>query len=234
MKWTALDRAIALWVCLIGTCAVIFVCAGLAGLIAENSANLASWVQAIGSIVTIASGVWGVRYQLAAQRKEARQRELAVERNRISSALQSLLGRTAQIALVLKKADERINKDAPNWSSLAKTTRHLSSMVDAIHPAELPTPSTSAMLSCLRAPISSLAQALDEAASATEVPDGQISSASITMLRNSTKDIHAAALRSHRWLFREAEKIMTPEEFDAMVVALRELNSQTSSIELKG
>ncbi|EZP55905.1 hypothetical protein [Delftia sp. RIT313] len=53
MKWSALDRAIAAWVCILATCAIIIVLAGLSEIIGKSSSNIASWVQAIGSIGAI-------------------------------------------------------------------------------------------------------------------------------------------------------------------------------------
>lgn len=67
MKWSALDRAIAAWVCILATCAIIIVLAGLSEIIGKNSSSIASWVQAIGSIVAIFGASWAsigaIKYQ---------------------------------------------------------------------------------------------------------------------------------------------------------------------------
>lgn len=89
MKWNALDRAIAIWVCLIGTCAVIFVCAGLSGLIFENSSNVASWVQAVGSIVAILSGF--LVAERTVKKQHAQQMEKEHEERRIRERIQYYL-----------------------------------------------------------------------------------------------------------------------------------------------
>jgi hypothetical protein len=86
MKWSALDRAIAAWVCILATCAIIIVLAGLSEIIGENSSNIASWVQALGSIIAIWSGFHLSRKTLHIQNEQQLQRDK--ERDRCKERIQ--------------------------------------------------------------------------------------------------------------------------------------------------
>jgi len=64
-----------------------------------NASELASWVQAIGSIIAILSGFLVVRYQATTQRKEDLRREerrLAVRQVRVLRFAQSAIGKVIQ------------------------------------------------------------------------------------------------------------------------------------------
>lgn len=65
------ERALAIWALTIASVGMLFVAVSISGLISENSANVASWVQAIGSIVAIASGAGCVYWQMRRQQKDA-------------------------------------------------------------------------------------------------------------------------------------------------------------------
>lgn len=74
MKWSYFDRVIATWVCLLATCAIIIVLAGLCELIGNNSPTIASWFQAIGSIGAIfgAASVANIQHKRDQREKSIR------------------------------------------------------------------------------------------------------------------------------------------------------------------
>lgn len=80
MKWSAFDRVIAVWVCVIASCALIFVFSSLSGIIWENSSTVASWVQAIGSIAAILAGFYLSERTLRVQYEQQIQRDLEEKR----------------------------------------------------------------------------------------------------------------------------------------------------------
>lgn len=56
-KWSLRDKAIMVWGLVIATVALVFVGVSLGNVISDNSANIASWVQAIGALIMVGISV---------------------------------------------------------------------------------------------------------------------------------------------------------------------------------
>lgn len=61
------ERVVVIWGLLIASSAVLYVAVSLSNLIFENSSNIASWVQALGSVVAIFATGYGVWWQMNKQ-----------------------------------------------------------------------------------------------------------------------------------------------------------------------
>lgn len=68
-SWSLRDKIVMSWGLIIASIALIFICVSLGNLISDNSANIASWVQAIGSIAAIGATGYLTRWQFKKNKK---------------------------------------------------------------------------------------------------------------------------------------------------------------------
>ncbi|WP_156898002.1 hypothetical protein [Delftia sp. HK171] len=118
--------------------------------------NLSGWVQAIGSIGTIAVGVWAVQHQLREQRKDFRKIALENERTRIVKSSQFLLSYTADAMLICEKMLHLINQGDVNWTRLAELSGLLVKSLDNVSSGDLPSPAAGLLLTGIRSPIATV------------------------------------------------------------------------------
>jgi len=74
------EKAIVIWALTLVSVALLVVLVALGSAVSDNSSNVASWVQAVGSIAAIAAGFRVARFQLDEQRREQRARDAETER----------------------------------------------------------------------------------------------------------------------------------------------------------
>lgn len=75
-SWSLRDKVVMIWGLVLASATLLFVGVSLGNLISENSSNIASWVQAIGSIAAIIGVWWQTNTQISAE-KVRRQHEEA-------------------------------------------------------------------------------------------------------------------------------------------------------------
>lgn len=105
----------------------------------NNSSNVASWVQAVGSIAAIAAGFAIARYQLARQAKEAVERELEAQRVLKTKQLFLLRGRFEAISTWAEATEKDVQRDKPNWDSAIAFADELLKAFGSLTPNDYPT-----------------------------------------------------------------------------------------------
>lgn len=94
-KWTLFEKVVAVWVLSLFSIVVLAVFVALGLWISENSANVASWVQAVGAIVAIAAGAAAVNWQVRTQAhhaEEARLERVKAVANALFNCRMALVG----------------------------------------------------------------------------------------------------------------------------------------------
>lgn len=122
------------------------------------SATVASWVQAVGSVLGILAGVLTVRYQLRAQRREADERAKNQERLRMSRSLQMLYASTIHGKVALTAVKQMLNRPEPKWPRIVNSLEDLSASIGYITAEEFPSPGVAVLLKGVRLVIASQLQ----------------------------------------------------------------------------
>lgn len=80
-KWTVSEKVVYIWALILGTFASVVLITGFGIWITKNSSNVASWVQAIGSIGAVLAVFLGIQYQnhITAIQEKSEQLEIARE-----------------------------------------------------------------------------------------------------------------------------------------------------------
>lgn len=128
------------------------------------SATLASWVQAVGSVLGIFAGVFTVRYQLRAQRREADERAKSQDRFRRSRSLQMLFANIIHGKIALANVKSMLARPEPNWARMSNALESLSASIGYIPSDEYPSPGTAVALKGLRLIMDGQLQLVREAA----------------------------------------------------------------------
>lgn len=116
-SWSLRDKVVMIWGLIIASVALVFVGVSLGNLISENSSNIASWVQAIGSIAAILGVWWQTKTQISAEKTRRREEEVQKARanlRRSSYLLKSVQAVCVQIRKFHLATQEQIKLHA--WS----------------------------------------------------------------------------------------------------------------------
>jgi hypothetical protein len=177
---------------------------------------IAAWVQAVGSIATIAVGVWTVRYQLRAQRHEAEQRAKNQDRLQQSRSLQMLLTSTMHALLVLGRIKKGLGTASPSWPRIAKHLESLSESLGGLTADEFPSPGLAVLLKGLRVVIVSNVHLAQDV-----VSQGDSSDRKKAHIAREVGHLNDAFAQIQRSLLQEIGKVATPEERADMQESLR-------------
>jgi hypothetical protein len=126
------------------------------------SATVASWVQAVGSVLGILAGVLTVRYQLHAQRREADERAKSQDRLRLSRSLQMLFASTIHGKIALASVKKILERPEPRWRRVVSALEDLSASIGYITADEFPSPGVAVLLKGLRLVIAAQLQIVRE------------------------------------------------------------------------
>lgn len=206
-----IDRFIAVWACFLVTCAIVFVCAGLSGVIFENSSNIASWVQAVGSVGAICGGVWAVQHQIKEQRMDAKKISQEFERSRMTRSAQLLLGTTVNAFAMFGYVVKFSNIDMTPWGRIADHLDALVKLFDKFSGDDLPSPAEGMYIVGLTAPITALS---------IQCRWNEKNNINAPQEKAELKKVVAAISRTLSdgivWLNNELERNATPEELDSL------------------
>lgn len=99
----------------------------------DQSSNIASWVQAVGSIAAIALGVWAVQFQVKKQRLEADRRETESDRRRTLAALHRADGLLAVADACFRQLKSDVEAgDGVGWTYFRAVSSNSISQCDAV------------------------------------------------------------------------------------------------------
>ncbi len=166
-----------------------------------------AWVQAVGSIGTIAGGVWAVRHQLIEQRKDASARAAEEERKRIHRCYHFMQAPMIAAALISEKIVDAVAKDQPNWNHLQDSAELIAKTLEVISAADLPVPAAGLVLNALKVSASSLSLHCKELKGLSTVGLGDLE-----QVRHVAKELHKAAERGISWIVEELLAISTDAE----------------------
>ena len=114
-SWSLRDKVVMIWGLIIASVALLFVGVSLGNLISENSSNIASWVQAIGSIAAILGVWWQTTTQISAEKTRRQQEEVQKARatlRRSSYLLNSVQAVCVQIRQLHMRTQQHIERHA--------------------------------------------------------------------------------------------------------------------------
>ena len=115
----------------------------------DNSSNIASWVQAFGSIGAIAAGFAVAGYQLVEQRREAAERAKDLVQRDLSRKLQLISNRL----VVSEAAFNRINAfskfASPQWQTMSSMAGDMKEIFNSIPSQDVPTPAIGMLINVL-------------------------------------------------------------------------------------
>lgn len=144
-KSSRAEKAVVIWALVLVTAALLVVLVALGSVVSDNSSNVASWVQAVGSIAAIRMGVWGVQHQLEEQRRE-RSKELAeAARTEKVGQYEVLRARLLEARAVIVATSSIFGdgEQAPHPNKIsahARKMQWLAAVFKNIEPKELPHP----------------------------------------------------------------------------------------------
>lgn len=188
------------------------------------SATIASWVQAVGSVVGIFAGVFTVRYQLRAQRREADERAKSQDRLRRSQSQQMLLANIIHGKLALANVKSMLARPAPKWARMINALEGLSASIGYIRSDEYPSPGVAVALKGLQLIMEGQLQLIREAAAyADDSSTGHVVpnlEKLRTRLLEENEGLIGAYERMDKQLTKELRKVATKEEQQELFAAL--------------
>lgn len=168
-----------------------------------------AWVQAVGSIGTIAGGVWAVHHQLMEQRRDASERAAEEERKRIHRCYHFMLGPVIAVSLIAEKIVFIAAQERPNWGQLEDNADLVAKTLEVVSASDLPVPAAGLMLVALKVSASSISL---QSRLYKSLP--MVGVEHIEEIRHVAKELHEAAERGISWINKEISAVATDAEKD--------------------
>lgn len=159
-KGFSFDRVTTVWALLLGTIALLSVLVGLGIWISDNSANVASWVQAVGSIAAILAGFGIAQYQFVEAARREHEKNVEAERVLLRAKCLAFGYRLRLFSGWSKTLTAHAGFYGELWVSWEVDAIHLLEQLGAISVAEFPYPETAHEMSILRARLMAVVQTL--------------------------------------------------------------------------
>lgn len=139
-KSSRAEKAVVIWALALATVALLFVLVALGSAVSDNSSNVASWVQAVGSIAAIAAGFGVAERTLKVQQEQQRTRD--AESKRVTERMQFLViaDRLSATAAWARAAVDDLNGTAEDdtWALVQESARTVSESLRGITSDQIP------------------------------------------------------------------------------------------------
>lgn len=131
-KSSRAEKAVVIWALALASVALLVVLVAFGSAVSDNSSNVASWVQAVGSIAAIAAGFRVARFQVEEQRREQRARDAEIERQTKRKQCALLFERYASLVALAETSIELNEKGFPHWAKTRKELRRIQRVFDVL------------------------------------------------------------------------------------------------------
>jgi len=156
VKWFTFERVTTVWALALGTTALLTIFVGLGVWISDNSANVASWVQAVGSIAAIAAGFGVAWYQVASAQESDALKTRRAENARCFTSAVTLIDAYENAALWASNTVGSIRDRKPYWKAYTITSQSVVEQFQRFDPFDLSDPVDVALVAALRRQIQNL------------------------------------------------------------------------------
>jgi hypothetical protein len=139
-SWSIRDKIVLIWALVIASIAVLFVCVSLGNLFSENSSIIASWAQAIVSMIAIIAGAWGLNWQTREAHRLQKHKEEEDSRRLMQRRYLVLTFKFSEVHEFCKTTVGREDYWGEEWSGMRVRFRQIRDDFRNINFGDLPTP----------------------------------------------------------------------------------------------
>ncbi|HTH11943.1 MAG TPA: hypothetical protein VMA55_20420 [Acidovorax sp.] len=209
-KSSRAEKAVVIWALALVTVALLVVLVALGNAVSDNSSNVASWVQAVGSIAAIAAGFGVAEKTLKAQHEQqlARDTEARRQSERMQySVIADRLNATA--AWAETALDQLVESGANfNWTTFERSARTVVESLRAIAADQIPSVEVIHRVHLATVGVESVARGM-EIARTCEAKEREDA---VAKVRNRMTSVAAMARVDRDFCTKAADKLSTGQE----------------------
>lgn len=165
-KWSFRDKFVAIWALSIATVALLFVCVSVSNLIIENSANIASWLQAIVAMAAIIAGALGLNWQVRVSHQLQKAKEEESSRKEMRRQYLVLAYKLSELSSFGGTIVNTESDWADDWVTMRLRCQQVRNELNNFNVSDFPTPFIIGQMIVLKSHLNAIQIFLD-----AEMPD---------------------------------------------------------------